>query len=99
MILLGEGKRAWKLMLAYYDRKSDWGLDVCGKPLNANGACPRKTERLTHQRRLNACLMIMAIKSKNDDRQCFPASEPQSRLSRFGLYWRARSRDMVPRVL
>ena len=24
-ILLGEGKRAWKLMLAYCDRKSDWG--------------------------------------------------------------------------
>ena len=55
-ILLGEGKQAWKLMLAYYDRKSDWGLDVCGKPLDANGACPGKTERLTYPEALERML-------------------------------------------
>ena len=46
-ILLGEGKQAWALMLDYYDKASDWGLDVCDKPLDADGNCPGKTERLT----------------------------------------------------
>ncbi len=26
-ILLGDGKQAWELMLAHYDKESDWGLD------------------------------------------------------------------------
>jgi hypothetical protein len=46
-ILLGEGKQAWALMLGYYDRASDWGLDACDQPLDAEGACPGTTERLT----------------------------------------------------
>ena len=46
-ILLGEGKQAWALMLAHYDKASDWGLDVCDKPLDADGNCHGKTERLT----------------------------------------------------
>jgi len=46
-ILLGEGKEAWDLMLAYYDRGSDWGLESCDKPLKENGECPGKTVKLT----------------------------------------------------
>jgi hypothetical protein len=46
-ILLGEGKEAWALMLDHYDKTSDWGLDVCDKPLDADGNCPGKSERLT----------------------------------------------------
>ena len=46
-ILLGEGKGAWALMLDHYDKASDWGLDVCDKPLDTDGNCPGKTERLT----------------------------------------------------
>ena len=46
-ILLGEGKGAWALMLNHYDKASDWGLDVCDKPLDTDGNCPGKTERLT----------------------------------------------------
>lgn len=46
-ILLGEGKQAWALMLAHYDKASDWGLDVCDKPLDTDGNCPGKKERLT----------------------------------------------------
>jgi len=46
-ILLGEGKGAWALMLNHYDKASDWGLDVCDKPLDTEANCPGKTERLT----------------------------------------------------
>ncbi len=46
-ILLGEGKQAWNLMLAYYDKASDWGLDVCDQPLNEDGECPGKEIKLT----------------------------------------------------
>ncbi len=46
-ILLGEGKEAWALMLAHYDRSSEWGLDVCDQPLNEAGECPGKAQRLT----------------------------------------------------
>jgi hypothetical protein len=45
-ILLGEGKQAWTLMLDHYDKASDWGLDSCDQPLDADGNCPGKTERL-----------------------------------------------------
>lgn len=37
-ILLGEGKQAWALMLDYYDKASDWALDVCHKPLDTERA-------------------------------------------------------------
>ena len=45
--LLGEGKAAWELMLTYYDKASDWGLDACDKPLNENGDCPGQEVRLS----------------------------------------------------
>jgi hypothetical protein len=46
-ILLGEGKGAWALMLAHYDRESDWGLEICEQPLTFDGECPIKPLRLT----------------------------------------------------
>ena len=46
-ILLGEGKQAWELMLAYYDKASDWGLEVCDQPLNQDGECPGQEVKLT----------------------------------------------------
>ena len=46
-ILLGDGKQAWELMLAYYDKASDWGLETCSQPLNEDGACPGEKIQLT----------------------------------------------------
>ena len=46
-ILLGESKPAWTLMLDYYDKASDWGLEICDKPLNDDGECPGKEIKLT----------------------------------------------------
>jgi hypothetical protein len=46
-ILLGEGKSAWQLMLAHYDRDSDWGLEVCAEKANEEGECPAGTIKLT----------------------------------------------------
>lgn len=46
-ILLGEGKPAWDLMLAYYDKASDWGLETCDQPLNDDGECPGQEIKLT----------------------------------------------------
>jgi hypothetical protein len=46
-ILLGESKPAWDLMLAYYDKASDWGLEVCDHPLNQDGECPGQEVKLT----------------------------------------------------
>jgi hypothetical protein len=46
-ILLGDGKQAWELMLAYYDKASDWGLETCNQPLNEDGACPGEKIELT----------------------------------------------------
>jgi hypothetical protein len=40
-ILLGEGAQAWKLMLKYYDRKGDWGLEHCSVKENDKGECPK----------------------------------------------------------
>jgi hypothetical protein len=34
-------------MLAHYDRESDWGLEICDKPLNEDGECPEGMVRLT----------------------------------------------------
>jgi len=46
-IVLGEGKQAWDLMLAHYDRASDWGLETCEQPLDEDGACPRQEVKLS----------------------------------------------------
>jgi hypothetical protein len=46
-IILGEGKQAWTLMLAHFDRESDWGLDICDQKLNEQGDCPGETLHLT----------------------------------------------------
>jgi len=46
-ILLGEGKQGWALMLAHYDRESDWGLEVCDQKLNEQGDCPGQTLHLS----------------------------------------------------
>jgi hypothetical protein len=46
-IPLGEGKSAWEVMLAHYDHQSDWGLEICDKPLNDDRECPGATIRLT----------------------------------------------------
>ncbi len=45
--LLGESKGAWALMLTYYDKSSDWGLETCDKPLNEDGECPGQTIKLS----------------------------------------------------
>ncbi len=39
-ILLGEGPQAWKFMLEYYDKKSDWGLVNCSVKEDEKGECP-----------------------------------------------------------
>ena len=46
-ILLGEGKQAWDLMLGYYDKASDWGLEVCNQPVTEDGECPGEQIKLT----------------------------------------------------
>jgi hypothetical protein len=46
-IWLGEGKSAWELMLAHYDKDSDWGLETCDQDLDENGQCLGKTIKLT----------------------------------------------------
>lgn len=44
-VLLGEGKAAWKLMLAHYDKKSEDGIEQCPEPVNAEGECPVKMKK------------------------------------------------------
>jgi hypothetical protein len=46
-ILLGDGKQAWELMLAHYDKASDWGLATCNQPLSKDGECPGEEVKLT----------------------------------------------------
>ncbi len=46
--LLGESKGAWQIMLNYYDKASDWGLESCDKPVNEDGECPGQTIKLTY---------------------------------------------------
>ena len=46
--LLGESKGAWKIMLNYYDKASDWGLETCDKPVSEGGECPGQTIKLTY---------------------------------------------------
>ena len=55
-ILLGEGKSAWDTMLAHYDHASDWGLEICDKPLNDDGECSGATVRLTFPQALERML-------------------------------------------
>ncbi len=52
-IRLGEGREAWELMLKYYDRNADWGLDVCSVEPDA---CPGETEKLTFPEALERML-------------------------------------------
>jgi hypothetical protein len=54
--LLGEGKSAWDLMLQYYDKASDWGLETCDKPIDENGECPGQTVKLTFPEALERML-------------------------------------------
>ena len=55
-ILLGEGQQAWDLMLAYYDKASDWGLDACDQPLNEDGECPGQEVKLSFPEALERML-------------------------------------------
>ncbi len=55
-VLLGESKPAWDLMLAYYDKASDWGLEICDKPLNDDGECPGQEIKLTFPEALERML-------------------------------------------
>jgi hypothetical protein len=54
--LLGDGKQAWELMLAHYDKDSDWGLENCPQPVNDKGECPVKTELLSFPEALERML-------------------------------------------
>jgi hypothetical protein len=45
--MLGESKSAWAIMLKYYDKASDWGLETCDQPVNEDGECPGQTIKLT----------------------------------------------------
>lgn len=42
-IRLGDGKQAWDLMLKYYDRNTDWGLEVCDTEPEKSADCPGNT--------------------------------------------------------
>lgn len=55
-IRLGEGREAWDLMLKYYERDTDWGLDVCTVEPNEAGECPGETIKLTFPEALERML-------------------------------------------
>jgi hypothetical protein len=55
-ILLGEGKEAWKLMLAHYDRASMEGLEECDSPRDTEFKCPGTMVRRTFPDALAALL-------------------------------------------
>lgn len=46
-ILLGEGNEAWRFMLKYYDRETDWGLEACTVRKNNWQCPPGKTVKLS----------------------------------------------------
>ena len=46
-ILLGEGKQAWELMLAYYDKASDWGLESLRQAAQRRRRVPGQEIKLT----------------------------------------------------
>ena len=54
--LLGEGKEAWDLMLAHYDKSSNWGLETCTQPLEDDGECPGQMVTLTFPEALERML-------------------------------------------
>jgi hypothetical protein len=55
-ILLGEGEQAWKIMLAYYDKASDWGLETCNGKMDDEGNCSGKTVTLSFPEALERML-------------------------------------------
>ena len=55
-IRLGEGKQAWDLMLKYYDRNTDWGLELCDQDLDDTGECPGETTKVTFPEALERML-------------------------------------------
>ncbi len=64
--LLGEGKQAWQLMLEYYDKGSDWGLEICDKPLDDQGECPPgHTIKMTFPEALERMLKENGYKIEN----------------------------------
>jgi hypothetical protein len=54
--LLGESKEAWDLMLAHYDKSSNWGLETCSNPLDDDGECPGEMVTLTFPEALERML-------------------------------------------
>ena len=64
-ILLGEGKQAWQLMLKYYDKASDLGLETCDKPLDDQGECPGQTIKLSFPEALERMLKENGYKIEN----------------------------------
>jgi hypothetical protein len=55
-IRLGEGRQAWALMLDHYDRESDWGLELCDQPPDADGSCPGTATKATFPEALKRML-------------------------------------------
>ncbi|MGH6735413.1 MAG: hypothetical protein ACRECX_04950 [Methyloceanibacter sp.] len=55
-IRLGEGKDAWDLMLKYYDRNTDWGLEACDQDLDERGECPGEMTKVTFPEALELML-------------------------------------------
>jgi len=55
-IRLGEGKQAWDLMLKYFDRNTDWGLEYCEQERDENGDCPGETIKSTFPQALERML-------------------------------------------
>jgi hypothetical protein len=56
-IRLGEGKEAWALMKQYYDRNTDWGLEICDQELDGEtGECPGETQKVTFPEALERML-------------------------------------------
>jgi hypothetical protein len=53
---LGEGKQAWDLMLKYYDRNSDWGLEICDQERDESGECLGETTKVTFPEALELML-------------------------------------------
>jgi len=55
-IRLGEGKQAWALMRRYYDRNTDWGLDICDTERDENAECPGETKQVSFPQALELML-------------------------------------------
>ena len=62
-ILLGEGKSAWELMLAHYDKASDWGLEILRPAARRRRRVPgRDSSGSPSPKRSNACLRKTVIR-------------------------------------